>query len=300
MISPNNELQIFESFEIDYSLPKHKKKEEDSGSRITIGGSSVPTSNSLWSNMSFVDGQNIERTTTIDIRRQMHDQNPTFIGWLKLKAYIWSSRMIKEKKPVNAITIKEYFNEFKTNIEELNHIDDIANHYEAILQKAESLNQTALVEKLRDMIEVVRAESYLIDTDLNKFITEKNVCDLYKKVGKDKNLKLTWLKNFARVIPDIVFDAKKLADEKLVFDNYVILHYDPKNNGDKLTKEEVEKKKDPILFGVIRNSRKLYYIADWIDEYSDLTLEQMVSILGNKVGEINNKSVKTFIDKVKV
>lgn len=296
MISRNNELQIFESFEIDYSLPKHKKERDFS---ITVNGS-TPTSNSLWSNMSFVDGQNIERTTTIDIRRQMHDQNPTFIGWLKLKAYIWSSRMIKENKPLKAITIKEYFNEFKTNIEELNYIDDIANHYEAILQKAESLNQTALVEKLRDMIEVVRAESYLIDTDLNKFITEKNVCDLYKKVGKDKNLKLTWLKNFARVIPDIVYDAKKLADEKIVFDNYVILHYDPKNNGDKLTKEEVEKKKDPILFGVIKNSRKLYYIADWIDEYCDLTLEQMVSILGNKVGEINNKSVKTFIDKVKV
>lgn len=296
MISRNNELQIFESFEIDYSLPKHKKERDFN---IAVTGS-IATSNSLWSNMPFDDGQNLERITTIDIRRQMHDQNPTFIGWLKLKAYIWSSRMIKEKKPLKTITIKEYFNEFKTNIEELNYIDDIANHYEAILQKAESLNQTALVEKLRDMIEVVRAESYLIGTDLNKFITEKNVCDLYKKVGKDKNLKLTWLKNFARVIPDIVFDAKKLADAKLVFDNYVILHYDPKNNGDKLTKEELEKKKDPILFGVIKNSRKLYYIADWIDEYCDLTLEQIVSILGNKVGEINNKSVKTFIDKVKL
>ena len=196
MIARNNELQIFENFEIDYSLPKHKKEESIyTNSIITIGGSSVPTSNSMWGNFNFVDGQNIERSETIHLRRSMHQQNPTFIGWLKLKAYIWSSRMIKEKKPTDLITIKEYFNQFKTNIEELTHIDDIANHYEAILQKAESLNQVALVEKLRDMIEVVRAESYLIDTDLNKFITEKNVCDLYKKVGKDKNLKLTWIKN---------------------------------------------------------------------------------------------------------
>ena len=299
MIASNTELQIFQNFEIDYLLPKHKTKELVSYN-TTVSGN-LPSNGSRWQNMSFIDGENIDRSITIDVRKHMHDQNPTFMSWLKLKAFIWSSRIYKEKNPVKPITIKDYFNEFKTNIEKLNHVDDIATHYEAILQKAISLNQTALVEKLQDMIEVVRAETYLINTDLNKFITEKNVCDLYKKVGKNKNLKLTWLKNFTRVIPDIVFDAKKIADEKLVFDNYVILHYDLIDNGESLTKEEIEKKKepDPILFGVIKNSRKLYYIADWIDDYCDLTLEQMVIILGSKVGEINNKSVKTFIEKIK-
>ncbi len=299
MIASNNELQIFQNFEIDYHLPKHKT-EELTSSNTTVSGN-VPSS-SRWPTMAFIDGENIDRSITIDVRKHLHDQNPTFMSWLKLKAFIWSSRMYKEKNPVKPITIKDYFNEFKVNIEELNHVDDIATHYETILQKAISLNQTALVEKLQDMIEVVRAESYLINTDLNKFITEKNVCDLYKKVGRNKNLKLTWLKNFTRVIPDIVFDAKKLADKKLVFDNYVILHYDLLDNGENLTKEEIEKKKepDPILFGVIKNSRKLYYVADWIDDYCDLTLEEIVSILGSKVGEINNKSVKTFIEKIKV
>lgn len=56
-------------------------------------------------------------------------------------------------------------------------------------------------------------------------------------------------------------------------------------------------KKDPILFGVIRNSDKLYYIADWVDEYCDLTLEKMFETLQDKVLEINNTSVKSFIDK---
>jgi RNA recognition motif-containing protein len=159
------------------------------------------------------------------------------------------------------------------------------------------MGQLALLQKLEDLLSVVKGEAHLIAMGLKKYVTEKQVIDFYEKVGEDKNLKLTWIMNFGRIIPDEIYEAKKLADERKIFDNYVILHYDPENNGEKLTKEEVEKKKDPILFGVIKDSRKLYYIADWKDEYCELTLEEMFKELGEKVLNINNKSVKTFIDK---
>jgi hypothetical protein len=97
-----------------------------------------------------------------------------------------------------------------------------------------------------------------------------------------------------------VYIIKKEIDDRKIFDNYVVLHYDPKDNGEGLSKAEIEKKKDPILFGLIKNSRKLYYVADWKDEYCDLTLEEMFNVLGEKVLKINNKSVKTFISKTKV
>ena len=67
-----------------------------------------------------------------------------------------------------------------------------------------------------------------------------------------------------------------------------------------MTKEEVEKKKDPILFGVIKNSTKLYFVADWKDDYCELTLEEMFKVLKGKTLEINNKTVKTYINKIKV
>lgn len=54
--------------------------------------------------------------------------------------------------------------------------------------------------------------------------------------------------------------------------------------------------KDPILFGVMEHSRKLYYIGDWKDEYCDLTLEDMFTSLGEKVLEINNDNLKTYIN----
>ena len=42
----------------------------------------------------------------------------------------------------------------------------------------------------------------------------------------------------------------------------------------------MDKKRDPILFGLIKGSRKLYYICDWIDEYCDLTLSQLIDKIG--------------------
>ena len=63
-----------------------------------------------------------------------------------------------------------------------------------------------------------------------------------------------------------------------------------------ITFKRINSKKDPILFGVLENSKKLYYIGDWKDDYCTLTLEDMFNELGEKTLTINNKNVKTFID----
>ena len=83
-----------------------------------------------------------------------------------------------------------------------------------------------------------------------------------------------------RPIPDEVIQKIVKANEYEVFDNYVIMHYDPKGEQKQETKKEEAKRKDPIVFGVIAGSRKLYYITDWIDEHCDLTLEKFVDTLG--------------------
>ena len=63
----------------------------------------------------------------------------------------------------------------------------------------------------------------------------------------------------------------------MVFDNYCILHYDPENNA--ISPTVAGKMADPILFGMIQGSTNLYYIADWIDEYCDLTLDRFIEEL---------------------
>ena len=72
-------------------------------------------------------------------------------------------------------------------------------------------------------------------------------------------------------------------NELLIFDNYCILHYDPEKKSYAQTieeqKRETQKRRDPILFGLIRGSNKLYYITDWVDEFCDLTLDKFVETL---------------------
>jgi hypothetical protein len=182
-------------------------------------------------------------------------------------------------------------------MKKIENIEEISKYYENALNKAKEFGQKALEEKIMDMISVVKCEILL--SGEFKYVTEDQIIKLYEMTDSSKNLKLTWIKNFSRIIPDDVLKAKKDADTKLVFDNYVVLHYDPENNGEIMTKKEIEKKKDPILFGVLNKSKKLYYIADWKDKYCDLTLDEMFEKIGGNVGEVNNESVKTFIDKIK-
>lgn len=86
--------------------------------------------------------------------------------------------------------------------------------------------------------------------------------------------------DIARPIPEEVVDKIGKANELEVFDNYAVLYFDPNGEIYKETEQQRAKRKDPILFGLISGSNKLYYVADWIDEYCDLTLEKFVDTLG--------------------
>ncbi len=292
------ELAIFDYFEIDHNLPKYKKEAEN---KISYGNDgdvdgmnphawiSVPTSGTNTVGGMWING--------VEVKPPLKAR---LISWLLKKLQKTNSTQEEQqKKNRKLITIVEFFTGLSKSYEELTPIAEVAEHYQKALVQAKIMGQVSLLQKLEDLLDMVKGETHLIAMGLKKYVTEKQVVEFYEKVGEDKNLKLSWIKNFGRIIPEEVYEAKRNVDERKIFDNYVILHYDPENNGEKLTKEEIEKKKDPILFGVIKNSRKLYYIADWKDDYCELTLEEMFNVLGGKVLMINNKTVKTFIDKVK-
>jgi hypothetical protein len=97
-----------------------------------------------------------------------------------------------------------------------------------------------------------------------------------------RGLRLDWVKNFTRIIPNEVIDTKVKLDELCVFDNYVVMHYDPNNKSWAETQEDINRRRDPILFGVILGSRKLYFVGDWVDDLCDLTLEQIAAELGQQ------------------
>jgi hypothetical protein len=88
-------------------------------------------------------------------------------------------------------------------------------------------------------------------------------------------------------MPQDIVDKIAKINQLEVFDNYVVLYYDPDGKIYKETAKEEAKRKDPIIFGVIAGSEKLYYVADWVDEYCDLTLEAFIDAIGVKKDELH-------------
>lgn len=304
------QLTVFDNFQIDRGLPKYagEEKEDVNGNLVwtiptavtNVGTNGLTfndsTTGTVWVNQSVPANPSEGWSISVD----GGNEKLTLKNRLKI-AFTLKSRMKKlesKRKKENLITIRDYFLNLSQHFSELSPLADVADHYEKAIVQANQLGQTSLVENLKEMLEVVRGEAHLIQMGLKHYVTEAQMCDFYEGIDEDKNLKLTWIKNFVKIIPKDVVDIKSNVDERGVFDNYVILHFDPNNDATDLTQEEKEVKKDPILFGVISNSKKLYYIADWVDDYCDLTLEKMFEELGEKTLEINGQSLKTYINKV--
>jgi len=294
MLTRDEKLIIFENFVVDTNLPKFRKIESSNADGV------VESDRFGAMTLSGISPNGSSRNKTEDLfyYSEYILQNE-FRFFHKLKWRIFRFLIGKPKEDKEQFTtkgIKEFFNNIKNSSLELNvDIDEIAENYEKTLTLAKRNNQTALVEKMLDNIESFRNESFLMGYGITKYVTEQQVVDFFKKASSNKLLSLVWMKNFTRVIPEDVTLLKEKVDEYKIFDNYVILNFDPNGTSFEMTKREKEKAKDPILFGVLKNSRKLYFIADWTDEYCDLTLDKMLETIKEPVGEINKETINNYL-----
>ena len=167
--------------------------------------------------------------------------------------------------------------------------DRVSNYLKA-LHNAVDMGQTALQEELLKGLITNKYESALFAEGYYYVIDEDTIVDFIKKC--EKGLSLDYIKNFSRPIPQEVVNKISKLNELEIFDNYVVLHYDPTKTAYKETEYERAKRKDPIIFGLIAGSKKLYYVTDWIDEYCDLTLEKFVDTLGIKKENLYIDGVK--------
>ena len=213
-------------------------------------------------------------------------EKPTF--WKRLTDFFsFKSDEAKEEADGQyAIDVVRFFSDVKglTKENKKAYVDRLVGYIVA-LKNCDITGQQALKEKLlRDMI-VNKYESVLYANDLYYVITEDQIVDFVKKT--EKGVRLTYIKNYMRALPTEVLEKLDAANKLEIFDNYAILHYDPDYSSYAETIEETKKRRDPILFGLIRGSNKLYYITDWIDEYCDLTLDKFVETL-----QIKKKDIK--------
>ena len=162
---------------------------------------------------------------------------------------------------------------------------DRVSDYLKSIHNAVTVGQTALVEDLLRGLVTNKYESVLFAEGLYYVVSEQQMVSFVKQC--EKGIKLEYVKNFTRPMPQDIVDKIAKINQLEVFDNYVVLYYDPDGKIYKETAKEEAKRKDPIIFGVIAGSEKLYYVADWVDEYCDLTLEAFIDAIGVKKDELH-------------
>lgn len=253
----DNKLDIFEDFQVNRK-PKPKKEDKSWKSEgvifISSEASGITVTDARW-------GPNQGLTMKVSAS-------------LKEK---WGGMMGKFFNP------DTYFKSVKTAMKRIETTPVVYDRIQALRKEASENRQTALMEQLDKERIRVENEAKLIHLGFDKAIDEESIVLLSQKAPK---IHLTWIKNFLRPIPKDVKKLYKKADETEIFDNFVVMHYgDPKGSVGE-TEAEVARRKDPILFGVFRESRRLYYIDDWIDELCDLTLSKLLELTEMEVSDV--------------
>lgn len=153
---------------------------------------------------------------------------------------------------------------------------------------AENLGQKALYEEFSRKIAITVREQELWACGIELFIGRDAVEKYIKKV-RGVDVTISHLEGYARPIPEHVSKRIKRFQDLALFDNYWILYLDYKDKIDvdgkkktevvKTTKEKI-REKDPIVFGTQTYlPNKFYFIADWVDEHCDLTLDKLVEFV---------------------
>lgn len=182
------------------------------------------------------------------------------------------------KVKVSGISPKLYFKYVKKKFGFLGGIK-----YERRIKKLEKLaleaekdGQVALSEKFlsRLLKEIRESEMYAYGY---KIFIESEHLQKFKYKVKGNCICETPLKNYVKIIPEDVKKKINEAIQRKVFDEIVIVHYDP--NGRAIEKTEKEEREDPIVFGKIEQGNRYYFIDDWEDEDCDLTIEDIVDKL---------------------
>lgn len=159
---------------------------------------------------------------------------------------------------------------------------------EYLIEGYKKAGQYGKAETAKKLVPQLAHELAIAKMGYTKYVTESQMIDFVKK--SERGVMVDFLRYYEGSIPAEVVQRKAETDEKMVFDNYVIAYYaDLKKKA--VAKEEKQKeqkrekatavRRDPILFGIVKQTRKLYYICDWITPEDDLTLDKLEEVLGH-------------------
>lgn len=189
-----------------------------------------------------------------------------------------------EEKEV--LTPSQYFDLLKEKKQEANK-DEFKNLYDnacTLMKRYQITGQKSGALKLYKFAEVCKKEIEAIEAGITTYVTRFDLDEYISQIAS-KDVVLIELENFERDLPDDVIDKVAELKEKNIFDAYYVVFTDY-SGGERKKVEQKRRDKDPILFGAMmigeQINTRMYYIADWVDDYCDLTLDKMVKEFADK------------------
>lgn len=203
------------------------------------------------------------------------------------------SKMLKMKRSIlrftkkifssKTITVEEMLGEVVESLEALDVNPELTDKFKRYIEIFRKLDNNPHIFQAAIKIAVLENECRLIkDGRFVKYISEDQIVKFIRST--EEGLAIDYMSNYEKSIPQQAVNKFEEAESVEAFDNYIILHRVNKKEKKSLKEhhERVDGKRDPIMFGVIKGSRKLYYICDWIDEYCDLTLSKLLDKIKEK------------------
>ena len=175
----------------------------------------------------------------------------------------------------------EYVKNMKKDIADEN-LHVVADNCLKLLAKTKLTGQLSVAKKIVEQYELIMRELKAASYGFNTIVYKSDIEKFIKKIASHP-VKIIELENYSREIDDSILDRLLIAKENNLFDEYYIVFTD--YTGEETKKIAKERRdKDPILFGAFKSQDKnsipeerFFYIGDWIDEYCDLTLEEMLT-----------------------
>ena len=188
-----------------------------------------------------------------------NEQNTTNLGEMSPSKYF---EILKDRK--RTITDKDLIKFYDNAI--------------SLLNKYQTTGQIEGMKKLIFLIETVEKEREIVKLGINTFVYYEDVEDYIDNIAKNV-VKIIELERYERDIPDEVVEI--ISQTKHLFTKFFVVFTDYTGRIERQVQKE-RREKDPILFGTFQDTEsktlleRFYFIADWEDEYCDLTLGRMV------------------------
>ena len=184
------------------------------------------------------------------------------------------------KDNFDELTPTQYFDRLKGMKKDITEEDigNVLNNCMELMEKPKITGQKKMAKKIYEQAQILLRELKAVKAGFDTYVLREDILYYIEKISK-KTVKIIELENYERDIPDDVVAA--LVKAQPYFDEFFIIFTDYTGEAERTVQKE-KRDKDPILFGVIHHPEKdnvptnrFYFIADWVDEYCDLTLEEL-------------------------